>query len=355
MRLPNGYGTVYKLNGARRRPWIVRKFHQWQIIDDKSRPIYITIGYAKTKKEALEILSKFNNNPYNLNASNFTFKDVFEKWSERKYKSISESNIHSYNAAFNTCASLHSLKFREITLDDLQNVIDTCGKNYPTLKKIKTLFNQMYKYALKYEYCTKDYSIHVELDAYKDRNPNKYDRTIFSKEDMNNLWLNKHNPYIQMILILIYTGLRVTTLLDLKKIDICLESKVLHVIKDKTECSIRGVPIANEIIPLIEEWMERSPIEYLCCTEEGEHFKYRNYYDSYFKKTLEDFGITPHKPHDCRHTTATLLNNANVPLLNQKLILGHEVKDITQNVYTHVSFDTLLKDINKIHNYIHTL
>ena len=29
-------------------------------------------------------------------------------------------------------------------LADLQFVIDDCGKNYPTLKKIKVLFNQLY-------------------------------------------------------------------------------------------------------------------------------------------------------------------------------------------------------------------
>ena len=39
---------------------------------------------------------------------------------------------------------------------DLQFVVDTCGKNYPTLKKLKGLFNQLYAYAMKNDICNKD-------------------------------------------------------------------------------------------------------------------------------------------------------------------------------------------------------
>ena len=40
MKLPNGFGSVYKLTGNRRRPWVVKKFidgkqkrHPYQLID----------------------------------------------------------------------------------------------------------------------------------------------------------------------------------------------------------------------------------------------------------------------------------------------------------------------------------
>ena len=39
---------------------------------------------------------------------------------------------------------------------DLQFVVDTCGKNYPILKKLKGLFNQLYAYAMKNDICNKD-------------------------------------------------------------------------------------------------------------------------------------------------------------------------------------------------------
>ena len=31
MKLPNGYGSIYKLSGKRRKPWIVRKTVGWKI------------------------------------------------------------------------------------------------------------------------------------------------------------------------------------------------------------------------------------------------------------------------------------------------------------------------------------
>lgn len=83
-----------------------------------------------------------------------------------------ESNVKGYTAAYKTCSSLYHKVFRDLKLVDLQTVIDTCGKNYPTLRKIKVLFNQLYDFAIKNDICNKDYSTFVDVVQYKDRNPN---------------------------------------------------------------------------------------------------------------------------------------------------------------------------------------
>lgn len=81
-----------------------------------------------------------------------TFSDVYEEWSKRKYPTVSKSNVKGYTASYKACGTLYNKVFKDIRLVDLQNVIDTCGKNYPTLRKIKVLFNQLYDYALKKRY-----------------------------------------------------------------------------------------------------------------------------------------------------------------------------------------------------------
>lgn len=96
MRLPNGYGTVYKLSGKRRKPFIARKTNGW---NDEGKQLYITIGYYETKKQALQALSDFNTNPFNIEVSTITFSEVFEKWSKQKYTDITRSAINGYNAA----------------------------------------------------------------------------------------------------------------------------------------------------------------------------------------------------------------------------------------------------------------
>jgi len=99
-----------------------------------------------------------------------TFSDVYDEWTKRKFPTISESNVKGYTASYKTCESLYNKVFKDIKLVDLQTVIDTCGKNYPTLRKIKVLFNQLYDYALKNDICNKDYSSYVDVVQYKDRN-----------------------------------------------------------------------------------------------------------------------------------------------------------------------------------------
>ena len=53
MRQPNGFGSVYKLPGKRRKPWRVRKTKGW-IIDEETgqtRQEYINIGYYATRQD----------------------------------------------------------------------------------------------------------------------------------------------------------------------------------------------------------------------------------------------------------------------------------------------------------------
>ena len=56
-----------------------------------------------------------------------------------------------------------------------------------------------------------------------------------------------------------------------------------------------------------------------------------------------------HTTHDCRHTLATLLSNADVNEVAKKRILGHSGGNITDSVYTHKNLHQLRKAIEQIH------
>lgn len=165
MKLPNGYGSVVKLSGKRRKPYIIRKTAGWHYNKSKDKQVqdFIIIGYTATRAEGLQMLADYNNNPFDTKAAKMTFDDVYEEWSKRKYPTVSESNIKGYSAAYRACSILYNRVFKDIKLADLQTVIDTCEKNYPTLKKIKILFNQLYDFALKNDICNKNYSTFVDI------------------------------------------------------------------------------------------------------------------------------------------------------------------------------------------------
>ena len=113
MKLANGVGSVYKLSGNRRNPYIVRKTVGWDIDTEtgKRKQLYITIGYAPTRAKGLEMLMEYNKNPYDIEASKITFAEVYEKWSAEKFPTISNSNAKSYKASYGCCTILQNRIF----------------------------------------------------------------------------------------------------------------------------------------------------------------------------------------------------------------------------------------------------
>ncbi len=69
MRLPNGYGSVTKLSGNRRKPYLARITRGW-ITDQTGKTIQnrVPIGTFKTKKEALQALAEYGASPYDIKA-----------------------------------------------------------------------------------------------------------------------------------------------------------------------------------------------------------------------------------------------------------------------------------------------
>ena len=184
------------------------------------------------------------------------------------------------------------IQLRDLSTDGDLCVQDlTCGKNYPTLKKLKSLFNQLYDYARMHDIVSKDYSEFVDISRYKDQNPNKRDRTPFAKDEIKRLWEMAEDPYYQIILMLIYNSCRISEFLDLKKEHVHLDEQYFDVIASKTENDIRKVPIADKVLPFYRAWYEGSTCEYLLHTPEQNHFDYRNYYDSYFISLMEQLGF----------------------------------------------------------------
>lgn len=353
LRLPNGFGNISKLPGNRRKPFRARVCVQCTLNKETERieQKYKNIGYYETYQDALIALTEYHKNPYDIDASKITFKEVFEKWSAEHFPKVSRSNVNGYNASFKLCGDIEKLVFADIRLNHLQGVIDNCGKNYPTLRKVKVLFNSMYGWAMKHDICAKDYSEFVDISQYKDKNPNKIDRFPFTDEEIKTMWnWSTKNEYVSIFLMLIYTGVRQGELRDLKKEDVHLEERYFYIRESKTPAGIRNVPIAKKVLPFFQYWMNKeSKCEYLITTREGRYFYDRNFRDSYWTVVLNDMGLNPlHHPHDTRHTCVSLLTKAGVDERIIKKIVGHAGKGVTEIVYTHVEMQQLLEAIDKI-------
>jgi integrase len=329
---------------------MIRKTAGWEYDEKKDKMVqkYLVIGYAATKAEGLQMLAEYNQNPFDIRASKVTFQEVYEQWAKVKYPTISKSNVHGYEASYRVCGTLYNRVFKDIRLVDLQFVVDTCGKNFPTLKKLKGLFSQLYDYAMKNDICNKDYSEYVDILRYKDKNPDKRDRNKFEKAEIDRLWTLTDDPYYQIVLMLIYNGCRISELLDLKKENVHLDEQYFDVVSSKTDNGIRKVPIADKVLPFYKAWFDGSTCEYLLHTPEQKHFDYRNYYDSYWTPLMEQLGLE-HRPHDTRHTCISMLAEAHVDQTMIKKIVGHSgAMTLTERVYTHLDIKALVEAINQI-------
>ena len=263
-----------------------------------------------------------------------TLRQLFNEWLPIHSKSISDSAVKSYRIAFKHISNIADMPITDIHFQHLQNVINSMhvkGLSYSSCKKVRTLLNQLLNYAIIKDYPVTNYALHLNLG------PNRptIKRRVFTRQQINKLWAID-TSYSRMILILLYTGLRIGELLNLRRQDINRRSSYLIVRHAKTKAGEgRIIPIHHRIMPIIEQLYINSG-DYLftiSCTTFRKHFQD-------IMKQLN----CKHTIHDTRHTFASLLD-AVAPPNDLRSLLGHKQGDITTRVYTHKTIRELRKTI----------
>lgn len=134
--------------------------------------------------------------------------------------------------------------------------------------------------------------------------------------------------------------------MGLKNEHIDLENRIIVGAGIKTEAGKnRVIPINRKILPLIQKHM-RADKTFLFATKTNRPVLYDNYRKS-FMSVMDKLEMT-HTIHDCRHTFATLLNNADANPTAIKNIVGHTSFETTEKIYTHKNIEELKKAIDLI-------
>ena len=339
MKLPNGYGAVIKLSGKRRKPYAARVTLSWT---EGGKQVRKYLGCYKTRQEALKALADYNENPYDLIVREITFAELYERWCKYKFKDEPVKSV--YVAAYKNLSSLHGMKFAEIRKRHIQGVIDDCSLGWQAKSHMKSLCGQLFKYAIDLEIVTTNFATLVELPPHEQSEIHK----PFSEEELEILWANTDDFVVRLVLILCYTGLRPKELLEMKTADVNLEGRYMKGGVKTAAGKNRVIPIADKIYPFISELYD-SANTFLVSDKTGKNMNYGHFHNMLWKRnTILNLLTAKHLPHDGRHTCATLLDNAEVPLKIRQLILGHSSSDITSRVYTHKTFQQLFDAINRI-------
>ena len=333
MRNPNGYGSVVKLSGARRKPFCARKTVGWT---DNGYPIYKAIGYYATRQEAMIALAEYNRSPYDLNLAKITLKELYLQWSARDFPKMSDSAVYAARASFKHAAPLYDVPYKSIKAFQMQEIIDNCGRGYATQGAIKSFFAKLDNYALELDIITKCNSALVHAASIVPSS-----KTPFSEEEIDTIWAHADVPFVDTILILLYTGFRISELLSLEVEKINFSEGYLQGGLKTKSGKDRIVPIHPRILKLVEARAK----------DGGKHLIMRNgksissrQYRFLWNKLMHQFHMT-HTPHECRHTFRSRLDSAGANKVCIDLMMGHKNGSVGERVYTHKTIQELREAI----------
>lgn len=353
MRNPNGYGSVYKLSGTRRKPYAARVTIGFK--PENGYPIYKFIGYYKTRAEAMTALALYNDAPEDYTFVNkavtpinkITLERVYNEWAEEHFKTL--KNDAHYRSAIKVLAPLYDTSIAHIKIYDYERVFQESGKNYSILKIVKIALKQMYQFAFRKGYISESIvgiPTFISLEGY-DKN-HREERRPFTHEEIDTLWKHKEDNNVQFVLFMIYTGLRIGEAMSMRADDVNIEERYLTVRKAKTEAGVRKVPIADKIMFIVSSWLSESQDYLVPLGDMKPSVKVKPNFNG-FNEAIKKYLNEKHEQHETRYTCATLLTEAGVDDRFVKIICGHAQKDVTNRVYAKkVDMSVLLEAINRI-------
>lgn len=342
----NGTGTVTKLSGNRRKPWVARGSG----MTDEGRHTQPIIGTYETEKEALRALDEWNT-VHKPKRGKQTFKNVYDAvYAEKVKDKLTESGLQSVRSSVQHWKPLYDRIFDELTIDDYQKLIDKrIGSKTPpslsVLTKDRSIVKQMYDHQI-----SKGLDI-VNIAPYmKFRGTTQEKVSAFTDLHLQQIKTLYENPEykdaVASSMILAYTGLRINEFLSLKQKDIHLDEFYLYTDGSKTDSGrSRKIPIHKTILPYLQHLLAADS-EYLFSRKRQKVSD--NYYRrAYHKPLMEKIKCTL-TPHSFRHTAATKYRMAGVSERAISDILGHKTTRVTDDNYVDLPVEYLVSEVAKV-------
>lgn len=331
-RNPNGYGCVTKLSGKRSRPYVVKV----TVYDAEGNSKQVPVGYAPTKAEALILLAQYNNSPWEIDRERVTLAILYQRWLEIKAPKLGTSTQYSLKAAFKHCSKYYGVKYRVLKAYQMQDCIDNCGYGYSTQGAIKNLFSHLDRFAFEMNIIDKMYSQITTAPQASDTK-----REPFTAKQIDALWKIIDQEWTDTVLIYIYTGFRLTELLNMKIEQVNVSEKYLQGGMKTASGKGRIVPVHPRIWPYIEKRVQQGDL-YLF-SYQGKKLSQTKYY-KFWNGVMEKIGADK-TPHEARHTFETNLDNAGGNRKCIDLLMGHKSKDVGNRVYNHKTLNQLRETV----------
>lgn len=348
-------------------------------IDGKIKYGYI---FAKTYKEVKKELMVVNNSSQPVLSVNAivqtsaltdSFSTIADEWFVSQKPQWKYSSIVRYSNILDLylLPDFAERKISEITRDEViafsnkmlvSGGVNGNGLSPKTVSSIISVMKNIFEYATR----IKGYSM-VDIKGVIIKQSHKPMRILsrIEQQKLSKYLCENMTPCNLGILVCLYTGLRIGEICALKWKDISFDEQYLYVhqtmqrlqTKDskeqktaiiistpKSNCSIRKVPISDNIFGLLKERREQDSA-YLLTGKIHSYVEPRTLQNR-FKSVARHCSISDVNFHSLRHTFATRCVELGFDIKSLSEILGHASVNITLNRYVHPSMQLKQKNMN---------
>ncbi|MBQ9993538.1 MAG: site-specific integrase, partial [Clostridia bacterium] len=337
-------GTIRKLTGRRQRPYAA-------YLPRSMGGKYV--GSYKSKAEASDALALIVATRPTSKRAEWTVQDFYEAYiASPQSEKLSKSMKDNDRAAWKYCHPIANQKMRDTRTQEWQSCIDYAaeqGKSRSTCMKIRNLASKLCKEAMKDDVINKNYASLLTIGG-----ENQKPKDIFTDKEI--AFLKAHDVDIEakFILILIYTGMRISELLELTNDNV----HDTYIIGGKKTAAGKNriIPILPEISPYIN-FFKRDEGLFIHNNGKPVGVKYarqRWFYDYLVQlnilcsEEIPPNGTPRLTPHCTRHTFATLARQAGIDKDVLIRVIGHSDYSVTDDVYVDMQSDFLREELLKM-------
>ena len=197
---------------------------------------------------------------------------------------------------------------------------------------IKALWGHFDKFALELDITMRNYSSLIQAAPILETS-----KKPFAEEEIQTLWKMESMEWVDSVLYLIYSGFRISEMLDLRTDTVSLDDGTVKGGTKTKAGKDRIVPIHSKVRHIVERRLKDGG-EYLFsyngkrCGDET--------YRKFWREIMKAANMQ-HTPHDCRHTFRSRLDSAGANKKCIDLMMGHKSKDVGERVYTHKTIEEL--------------
>ncbi len=288
--------------------------------------------------------------------TDITVGEQINEWAKLRWPALGDSTRRTYGGVIAWTEPLGSLKLADLRANHIQSWINQLlseGKAPKSVVLARSVLNQALEAAWQWERIPRNPAKHAPGPPPK---PRKERRAWSARDAQRFLEATRDDPYHALWVLLLYTSIRQGAARALRWDDVDFATGTLHIRATLSDIGRRrtefpkdgtgkhrrlSIPIVAPLHHALQKMprlLQKTQHDYIFTRDDGTPLA-GNQVRRLFARACRQAGLEPALPHELRHTAATLLADAGVPLLTVASILGHTNTRMLENTYHHGSED----------------